>query len=142
MRYRDELASAINLPVLASIECERCRSVKDWKHLLESYQPSPVDLWNFRRLIHRLIAGDGEELVQINLLSFASDTPALAVSVEFARCAAELGIETQLVPENIHRWRRSGRLALFLVRGFADGPYGLEGENRDEDFRPSDWHWW
>ncbi len=31
LRYRDELASAINLPVLASVECERCRSVNDWR---------------------------------------------------------------------------------------------------------------
>jgi capsular polysaccharide biosynthesis protein len=135
LRYRDELASAINLPVLASIECERCRSVKDWKHLLESYQPSPVDLWNFRRLVHRLMADDAPELVQINLIAFASDTPALAVSVEFARCAAELGIETQLVPGE-HPSLASFRAACALLgpAGVPDGSYGLEGENRDEDF--------
>jgi capsular polysaccharide biosynthesis protein len=134
LRYRDELASAINLPVLASVECERCRSVKDWKRLLEDYRASPVDLWNFRRLVHRLMTADGEQLVQVNLIAFASDTPALAVAVQFARCAAELGIETQLVPGE-HPSLASFRAACALLgpAGLPDGPYGLDGENSDED---------
>lgn len=135
LRYRDELAAAIGLPVLASIDCACAGSVKDWRRLLEGYQPTPVDSWNFRRLLHRLVPSEGDRGAQLNLIAFASDTPALAVSVQFARCAAELGIETQLVP-GAHSTLASLRAACALLgpAGSPDGAFEIEGENSDEDF--------
>jgi capsular polysaccharide biosynthesis protein len=134
LRYRDELAGAIGVPVLASVECGRCGSVKDWKRLLEGYQPSPVDSWNVRRLLHRFMSGDGEQHVEINLVSFAHDTTALAVAVQFARSAAELGVQTELVPGE-HPALASLRAACALLgsAGPSDGPYKLEPEGSGQD---------
>ena len=135
LRYRDELASAIGVPVLASVECSRCKSVKDWKRLLENYRPSTVDSWNLRRLLHRLVAGDGEQPVELNLVAFADDAPALAVGVQFARSAAELGIPAELVL-GTHPLLAPMRAACALLGSPAssDEPYKFDAKNSGQDF--------
>jgi capsular polysaccharide biosynthesis protein len=98
LRLRDELAGAIGVPVLASLECTACKSAKDWKRLLEKYQPSPVDSWNLRRLLHGLLMTEEEHGLQLNVVAFADDSPSLAAAVQLAKSAAELGMPTALVP--------------------------------------------
>ena len=95
---RDEMAAAIGLPVLASLESSSCKSTKDWRRLLEQYRPSPVDSWSLRRLLHRLAPTDTEQGAQLRLLAFADDGPAIAVGVRLAKSATELGISTELAP--------------------------------------------
>jgi hypothetical protein len=97
LRLRDEFASAIGVPVLASMEAGGCKSTGDWKRLLEKYRPSTVDSWNLRRLLHRLAPTDAERR-QLSVAAFVGDGPALSVGVELAKSAAALGMQVTLLP--------------------------------------------
>lgn len=102
LRLRDQMASILGVPVVASLECEPCRSVKDWKHLLEKYHPSPTASWNLRRLLYRLSPPAADKAVQVNFVSFANDQASLTAGVYLAQFASELGTSVTLVPDK-HR---------------------------------------
>lgn len=95
---RDAIADAIGVPVLASIEAERCRTTKDWKRLLDRYKPTPVEAWTARRVLYRVGQADGDERPKLSVLAFSRDEPALVAAVKFAEAAAALGVQTMLVP--------------------------------------------
>jgi capsular polysaccharide biosynthesis protein len=130
---RDELASALGVPVLASLECAACKSARDWRRLLEKYQPSPLDSWNFRRLLHGLPLADADKGVQqndkgpqVNVVAFADDGPSLAAGVQLARSAAEFGIQAALLPGE-HQSLALLRAACTLVgAGSPDQPFRFE----------------
>jgi capsular polysaccharide biosynthesis protein len=134
LRLRDELATAIGVPVFASVESPRCRSVEDWARLLWSYHPSPVDAWNFRRLLRNLPAApDGR--ASLNVVVFADDGAAAAAAVQLARSVADLGVQTALVPRD--------HPALVLLRaackrlgapGTADDPFTFEAGSTNAEF--------
>ena len=135
LRYRDDLATAIGVPVLASFECHPCKSAADWKRLLVNFQPSPVDSWSVRRLVHRLVPPDPEQRAQLNVVTFADDGPALAVGVRLARSAATLGIQTELVAG----WHSSLdllRATSTVVRGSGSGvePFRFEADGVGPEF--------
>ncbi|HXW78563.1 MAG TPA: hypothetical protein VEJ84_03640 [Acidimicrobiales bacterium] len=96
LRLRDDFAAAIGLPVLASMDADRCRSASDWARALRRYRPSPVDVWSVRRLVNRLALGASDKRLELNVLAYADDPRALVASVQLPRTTAELGLETTL----------------------------------------------
>ena len=142
LRLRDELAGAIGVPVLASLDSAGCKSSRDWRRLLERYRPSPVDSWNFRRLLHGLPLAEGdkgfqynEKGPQLNVVAFAGDGPSLAAGVHLARSAAELGMQAALVPGD-HQALALLRAACRLVGppGTPDEPFGFEPKLPGQEF--------
>jgi capsular polysaccharide biosynthesis protein len=97
LRLRDEIAGAIGLPVVASVESARCQTAKDWRRLLEEYTPSPVETWNLRRLFHGLVPAGVDKQAQLSVLVFAADAPALSAVAQLASTAARLGTQVALV---------------------------------------------
>ncbi len=95
LRLRDELAGAIGVPVLASLQVSPCRSTKDWQRVLQKYKPSPVDAWNLRRLLHRVV-NEPAKVSFLNVVAFADDRSGLAAGVQLAKSAAELGAKVRL----------------------------------------------
>jgi capsular polysaccharide biosynthesis protein len=100
LRFRDEMAAAIGVPVLGSIDARRHKTTADWIGLLANYQPSSVDVWNLRRVLHRLAPGGAEGASEVRVVSFADDIPALAAGPQLALFAKELGLETTLLPRD------------------------------------------
>jgi capsular polysaccharide biosynthesis protein len=97
LRRRDDLARALGLPVLASLDAERCERAEDWNLLMDTYQPGTVDAWSLRRLLHQLEGSESESPVALRIVSFAEDEAALAVGVQMASFAAGMGISTTLL---------------------------------------------
>jgi hypothetical protein len=96
LRLRDEIAGAVGLPVVASLAAARCSSAKDWKRLVEGYRPPPVDAWNARRVFHRLTPVGLERRLELTVVTFADDVPALACGAELSMAAAEAGMMATL----------------------------------------------
>ena len=97
LRTRDAIAAAIGLPVVASTWAQRCKSVGDWRHLLEqSRNPSAVEAWNVRRVFHRLLGFAAPPTVEVRLLAFSGDYTAVAAAVKMTGAAAALGAISQL----------------------------------------------
>jgi capsular polysaccharide biosynthesis protein len=97
LRLRDELAGAIGVPVVASLTGWRCGSAKDWTRLVQRYTPSPVDVWNVRRVLQRVGIGSGDVRPEVAVVAFAEDAPAVASGVQLAKAAAEAGLEVELI---------------------------------------------
>jgi capsular polysaccharide biosynthesis protein len=102
LRRRDDLARSLGLPVLASLDAERCERAEDWNLLLDTYQPGTVDAWSLRRLIHQLDAADSGSPVALQIVSYADDEAALSVGVQMASFAAGMGISTSLLAGDHH----------------------------------------
>lgn len=100
LRRRDELMAALGVPVLASVEAERCRTADDWLRLLERYRPSVVDVWALRRLLRQLPSVDGRPHGAVTMISFADDDAAMAVGAQVATFAASMGVPTVLLPDD------------------------------------------
>jgi capsular polysaccharide biosynthesis protein len=97
LRSRDAIAAALGVPVVASMWAKRCKSANDWRWLLEqSKNPSPMEAWNVRRVVHRLMAAGGPTEVKMRLIAFSGDEPAAAAVVKMAGAAAALGATSQL----------------------------------------------
>jgi capsular polysaccharide biosynthesis protein len=98
LRSRAAIAAAIGLPVIASMWARRCKKVNDWRRLLEhSKSPSPVEVWNARRVLYRLIGAAGEAVVvDVRLLAFSGDDAATAAAAKIAGSAAALGMSSRL----------------------------------------------
>jgi capsular polysaccharide biosynthesis protein len=97
LRLRDELAAAIGVPVVASLDARKCSSAKDWQRLIDKYRPSTLDVWNTRRVLQRLSSPAGERSLELEVVGFADDAPSLAAGALLAKAAAEIGLETALV---------------------------------------------
>jgi hypothetical protein len=96
LRYRDALASAIGVPVIASMWAKPCRSVGQWRRLLEQGQGTgPVEAWNTRRTFQRLRIGREESALPLRLLVIAGDLGAAAAAARLARAGAALGMKVQ-----------------------------------------------
>ncbi len=97
LRRRDDLARALGLPVLASLDAERCERAEDWNLLLDTYQPETVDAWSLRRLLRQLDPADSDSPVVVQIVSYAEDEAALSIGVQMASFAAGMGISTTLL---------------------------------------------
>ena len=100
LRERDDVASAIGLPVLASLNVLRPGDPRGWTRLLDSYEPSAVHAWRLGNAL-RTLGLTGPDVHRtassIAVLSLASDQRALALGPQLAVCAAESGLTTALV---------------------------------------------
>jgi capsular polysaccharide biosynthesis protein len=98
LRSRDAIAAAIGVPVIASMWAKRCKTINDWRQLLDhSRNPSPVEAWNARRALHRLIEAAGDApVVEVRLLAFSGDDIAVAAAPKLAGSAAALGMSSRL----------------------------------------------
>lgn len=103
LRYRDDIANAIGVPVLASLPVSRPRNAQDWAKLLDGYEPGVVHAWRLRKTLQHLnVAGlnltgtrdAGGSSVAV--VSLTSDPAALALGPQLAVFASSLGIPTAL----------------------------------------------
>jgi capsular polysaccharide biosynthesis protein len=99
LRFRDEIADAIGVPVLASIPVSRRPSdAVGWNELIANYSPGVVHAWSLRKALQMLGLTDRETASpSLTVLSLASDKGALALGPQLAAFTAGLGIQTVLV---------------------------------------------
>jgi capsular polysaccharide biosynthesis protein len=98
LRQRDQIADAIGVPVLASVPVGHPSDSAGWMKLLEGYEPSAVHAWSLRKALHFLGLSDVRGgRTSIAILSFSSDSGALAIGPQLAAYAASLGIPAALV---------------------------------------------
>jgi len=99
LRFRDEIADAIGVPVLASIPVSRPPSdAVGWNELVANYSPGVVHAWSLRKALQMLGLTDRETASpSLTVLSLTSDKGALALVPQLAAFTAGLGIQTVLV---------------------------------------------
>jgi capsular polysaccharide biosynthesis protein len=96
LRWRDDIADAIGIPVAASVQTKRGRAVQDLVALLQHYGPSPRDSWNMRQAFRHL-GLTSDEPSNVTVVSLARDEGAWLVAPQMAAFAAGIGINTALV---------------------------------------------
>jgi capsular polysaccharide biosynthesis protein len=122
LRERDEIASSIGIPVLASVPVAHPSAASGWTKLLEDYRPSAVHAWQLRTALQQLdmarsgfghgaYDGNGSSLYDdlasvydsdgrrssLLVLSLSSDAGALALGPQLAAFAASQNIRTTLI---------------------------------------------
>ena len=98
---RDEIAGAINVPVLASVPVGHPADAAGWARLMEDYKPGDLYGWRLRHALQQL-GMDGTNVYSaggssLAVVSLSSDPRALALGPQLAVYAASLGIPTALV---------------------------------------------
>jgi hypothetical protein len=96
LRRRDQIARAIGVPVLATIESGSYKSAAQWCRLLEHFDPSASTAWNLRKVLRHMIPGDLDNDLTICVAAFAQDTAALATGPQLALAAAAFGLPSDL----------------------------------------------
>jgi capsular polysaccharide biosynthesis protein len=115
LRSRDQVADAIGIPVVASIQSGTPRSVAGWTDLLRDYTPHNVEMWTLRQLVRLVTPGhpgslaqeskdskDGPSAPAVVVVTLSSDGKALAVGPQLASFAASTGLTTTLVTAQSH----------------------------------------
>lgn len=107
LRSRDEIATSVGIPVVASLRARPPRSAGAWAELLRSYEPDSADGWGLRQLIHALVPDAGKEWPSddpfvLVVLSVSGDSGGLAIGPQIASFAASNGIPTQLFAAQQH----------------------------------------
>jgi len=104
LRERDEIASSIGIPVLASVPVDHPSDAASWTRLLEDYKPASVHAWRLRAALQQLgrtgfdqPGYNGDSHSSLTVLSLSSDPKALALGPQLAVFAASIGIPTALV---------------------------------------------
>jgi capsular polysaccharide biosynthesis protein len=113
LRSRDQIADAIGVPVVASLQSRTPRGVAGWGSLLQGYDPADVDRWALRQLLRLVTPGtpgslsparedDAEGSTKVVVVTLSDDSQALAVGPQFAAFAASMELTTQLVAAQPH----------------------------------------
>jgi capsular polysaccharide biosynthesis protein len=104
LRSRDEIASSIGVPVLASFPVDHPADARGWTKLLDDYKPGALNALQLRRALQQLEIAAAEASVasqngrwSFTVLSLSSDTRALGLGPQLAIFAAAQGISTALV---------------------------------------------
>jgi capsular polysaccharide biosynthesis protein len=103
LRERDQIASAIGVPVVASVSVGHPSDPAGWAKLLASYQPQAVHAWQLRTVLRYVGAIDqkpdngADDGASLGVLSLSTDPGALALGPQLAVFAASHGIPTALV---------------------------------------------
>jgi capsular polysaccharide biosynthesis protein len=102
LTLRDEIADSVGLPVLASIPVGHPSDQAGWKRLLTEYEPTAVEAWRLRGVLHYLGLGgrnqsEPSEGLSLAVLSLRKDPGALALGPQLAVFAASLGLRTELM---------------------------------------------
>lgn len=121
VRSRDQIADAVGIPVVASIESHAPRSVAGWTGLLKSYAPHNVETWTLRQLVRLVTPGHPGSLAPesdddtgptgVVFLTLSGDVKALAVGPQLASFAASSGLQTQLLTAQMHESANALRVA-------------------------------
>jgi capsular polysaccharide biosynthesis protein len=132
LRGRDQIASALGAPVLASLPVRRPTHAERWALLLTDYEPDvvhAVQLRNTLRYLQRTRSapanGNGRGTVSVAVVSLSSDRRALALGPQLAVYAASLGIPTVLVISP-----HPGMSSLAALRTACETPRSLSLESR------------
>jgi capsular polysaccharide biosynthesis protein len=103
LRQRDEIASSIGVPVLASFPVRHPTDAAGWRKLLDDYEPEALHAWRMRHVLQQLRVDDGNLTngrrgagSSLAVLSHSADPGALAIGPQLAIFAASLGIPTVL----------------------------------------------
>ena len=117
LRSRDQVADAIGIPVVASIQSGTPRSVAGWTDLLRDYAPHNVEMWTLRQLVRLVTPGHPGSLAPdpkgldpkdlpaapaVVVVTLSGDDKALAVGPQLASFAASTGLATTLVTAQSH----------------------------------------
>lgn len=100
---RDDIADAIDVPVLASLPACKAADAAGWTKLLEDYEPSVADARRLRNALDHLglvglaKANSGLGGSSVTVFSLSSDPRALALGPQLALFAASRQIPTVLV---------------------------------------------
>ncbi|MGD0068440.1 MAG: hypothetical protein ABSB76_34045 [Streptosporangiaceae bacterium] len=104
LRKRDDIASSIGAPVLASFPVGQPSSAGKWTRLLADYEPGAQTALQLRNAIKHLemaaaeaSSGHGNGRWSVTVLSLSSDPRALGLGPQLAVFAAARGIPTALV---------------------------------------------
>jgi capsular polysaccharide biosynthesis protein len=100
LRRRDEIATAVGLPVLAALPVSHAVDTAGWTKLFAEYEPTAVHAWHLRSALHQLgLTGntDNGGGSSLTVLSLSSDSGACALGPQLAVFAASLGIPTTLL---------------------------------------------
>lgn len=138
LRGRDDIADAIGVPVLASMQAEEYKHTADWIRLLERFQPSVINALNLRRLLRHLVPADLAGPFTVQVISLTGDKAALAAGPELALFAAGSGMPTRLAPgENVALEPLIAACAALRTANHADRllTFGVEGDERKGPIR-------
>jgi capsular polysaccharide biosynthesis protein len=113
LRSRDQIADAIGLPVIASVQSRAPRGVAGWVSLLQDYSPADVDRWALRQLLRLVTPGaagslapdtreDARTSMKVVVVTLSDDGEALPVGPQLAAFAASMDLTTQLVAAQPH----------------------------------------
>jgi capsular polysaccharide biosynthesis protein len=101
---RDQIADAIGVPVVASLETRPPRSAASWATMLKGYEPDSVSTWTLRQVLRLVTPGAPGSLAKLTsssptvlVLTTARDQPALAAAPQLAAFAATTGATTRFV---------------------------------------------
>jgi capsular polysaccharide biosynthesis protein len=111
-RSRDEIADAVGIPVVASIQSHAPRSAAGWTAMLKGYTPDNVEMWTLRQLLRLVMPGhpgslaeskeEAEGTPHVLVLTLAGDLQALAFGPQLASFAASTGLRTRLIAAQTH----------------------------------------
>ena len=99
LHFRDEIAHAAGVPVIASLEARTCTTASAWQTLLKD-PPNTASAWALRRILHAVLNSGAQQASAVRVLSFEGDLPALATGPLLGLHAAASGTPTALVPED------------------------------------------
>lgn len=115
LHFRDDIADAVGIPVIASVRTPTTRSVADWITLLRDYVPSSVDAWAWRRALRQLVLveppaeadkrrsrGSMDHPRSITVITMSADPRGLRTGPQLAAYAASAGIRTHVVARQRH----------------------------------------
>jgi capsular polysaccharide biosynthesis protein len=145
LRQRDEIASSIGVPVIASLPVAHPTAAGSWRKLLEEYKPTAAQAWQLltaldqvgvpRSGFGRRAHDDDREPVfddraptynggpySLAVVSLSSDTGALALGPQLAVFAASRGIPTSLVVGPQHRSAAAANLRVACGGSSAQEP--------------------
>jgi capsular polysaccharide biosynthesis protein len=104
LRWRDEIADAIGVPVLASLSARHPTTASSWARLLEDYEPGPALSWRLSNAMQYLgLVGDRRDRRanignrSLAVVSVTSDKRALSIGPQLAVFAASRGVRTELL---------------------------------------------
>ena len=118
--FRDDIADAVGIPVIASVRTRMTRSVADWISLLRDYSPRTVDAWAWRRALQQLVLvetpsqaakrrgrGKMDHPRSIVVITMSADPRGLTTGPQLAAYAASAGVRTRLVVLQRHETART-----------------------------------
>jgi capsular polysaccharide biosynthesis protein len=99
--FRDDIARAAGVPVIASIEAPSCATASDWWTLFEA-GPDTSSAWALRRLLYTVLNTGAHKASAVRVISFRNDFSAFATGPLLALHAGLTGTPTALIAGDQH----------------------------------------